>query len=248
MSEGKRYLLTGASSGIGEVLARQLAAQGYDLVLAARRVDRLAEQAAELSARYGRKVVALPLDVTDLAAAQTIVGQAAEALGGLDGIIANAGIAMTSRVGSGHFENDRKVIETNLTGCIASLDAATEFFLKQGHGHLVAVSSVAGKVGLPGNAAYSASKFGLLGYMQTLAAEACGKGLHTTVLLPGFIDTPINQGMKRRPFVIDVERGAAIITRHIINKRRFAYVPGWPWAVIAPLLALLPPRLLGKYF
>jgi short-subunit dehydrogenase len=248
MSEGKRYLLTGASSGIGEVLARQLAAQGYDLVLAARRVEQLSTQAAELSARYGRKIVALPLDVTDFAAAQAIVGQAAEALGGLDGVIANAGIAMTGRVGSGQFENDRKVIETNLTGCIASLDAATEYFLKQGHGHLVALASVAGKVGLPGNAAYSASKFGLLGYMQTLAAEASSKGLHTTVLLPGFIDTPINQGMKSRPFVIDVERGAAIIARHIINKRRFAYVPGWPWAVIAPLLALLPPSLLGKYF
>lgn len=248
MSQAKRYLLTGASSGIGEALARLLASRGYDLVLAARRIDSLKLLAEELSTLHGRKVVALPLDVTDFAAAQAIIGQAADALGGLDGVIANAGIALSGKVGSGHFDNDRRVIETNLTGAIASLDAATELFLQQGHGHLVALASVAGKVGLPGNAGYSASKFGLVGYMQTLAAEVSRKGLSTTMLLPGFIDTPLNQGMKSRPFVIDVERGAALIAKHIENKRRFAYVPGWPWALLAPLLALVPPKLIGKYF
>jgi short-subunit dehydrogenase len=248
MHQAKRYLLTGASSGIGEALARLLASQGYDLVLAARRIDSLRLLAEELSARHGRKVIALPLDVSDFAAAQAIVGQATEALGGLDGVIANAGIALSSRVGSGHFENDRHVIDTNLTGAIASLDAATELFLQQGHGHLVALASVAGKVGLPGNAGYSASKFGLIGYMRTLQAELVGKPIQATLLLPGFIDTPINRSMRSRPFVIDVERGAVLIARHIHNRRSCAYVPGWPWALLTPLLGLLPARLIGRLF
>jgi hypothetical protein len=248
MTQAKRYLLTGASSGIGEALARQLASRGYDLVLAARRIENIQSLAEELSTKHGSKVLALPLDVTDFAAAQAIIGQAAEALGGLDGVIANAGIAMSSRVGSGHFENDKQVIETNLTGAIASLDAATQVFLQQGHGHLVALASVAGKIGLPGNAGYSASKFGLIGYMRTLQAELAGKPIQATLLLPGFIDTPLNRGMKSRPFVISVERGAEMIANHIDNKRGFAYVPGWPWALLTPLISLLPPGLIGKAF
>ena len=247
MSATKRYLLTGASSGIGAEVARLLAASGYDLVLAARRTDSLHVLAAELSARFGRKVVALPLDVTDLDAAQAIIGQAAEALGGLDGVIANAGIAISGKVGSGHFDNDRRVVETNLLGAMASLDAATALFRKQGHGHLVAIASVAGKVGLPRNAAYSASKFGVVGYMQTLAAEMHGTAIQTTLLLPGFIDTAINQNLESRPFVIDLPRGAAIIARHIRRKTRCAYVPGWPWALLGPLLSMMPPSVLSKF-
>ena len=243
-----RYLLTGASSGIGAELARELARRGYDLVLAARRTDSIQLLAAELSASGARRVVALPLDVTDFAAAQAIVQQAREALGGLDGVIANAGIALSGRIGSGHFANDRRVIDTNLTGAMATLDAATELFRAQGRGHLVAVSSVAGRAGLPFNAAYSASKFGLRGYMRTLEAELVGTDIHTTLLLPGFIDTPINQGMASRPFVIDVQRGVRLIARHIQSRKRVAYVPGWPWALLAPLLAALPPRILGRLF
>ncbi|MBF7730825.1 SDR family NAD(P)-dependent oxidoreductase [Pseudomonas sp. N040] len=248
MSQGKRYLLTGASSGIGEALARELAAAGYDLVLAARRVDSLHLLAAELQQRFGGKIVALPLDVTDLDAAQAIVAQAAQALGGLDGLIANAGIGLAGKVGSGHFANDCRVVQTNLLGAMASLDAATALFRQQGHGHLVAIASVAGKVGLPGNAGYSASKFGVVGYMQTLQAELAGKPIHATLLLPGFIDTPLNRDMHSRPFVIDLQRGAALIARHIASKRSVAYVPGWPWALLAPLLGMLPARLIGKYF
>ena len=103
MTQGKRYLLTGASSGIGAALARELASNGYDLALAARREDSLHLLAAELQARFGRKAVVLPLDITDYPACQDAVGLAANALGGLDGLIANAGIALNSKVGGGHF-------------------------------------------------------------------------------------------------------------------------------------------------
>ena len=247
MSQSKRYLLTGASSGIGAALARELAAKGYDLALAARREDNLHLLAAELKARFKRKVVVLPLDVTDYAACQDAVSLAANALGGLDGVIANAGIALTGKAGGGHFERARRTVETNLIGAIACLDAACAVFRQQGHGHLVAVASVAGKRGLPHTAAYSASKAGLISYMQATRAELLGKNIDTTLLLPGFIDTPLNNSMASRPFLIDVERGAALIAKHIDKRHVSAYVPGWPWALLGRMLPYLPTSLIGKF-
>lgn len=247
MSHGKRYLLTGASSGIGAALARELASQGYDLALAARSVDSLHLLAAELQARYKNTVVVLPLDVTDFAAAQQVVERARAALGGLDGFIANAGVALAGKVGGGHFDKARRTIDTNLTGAMAGLDAATELFRTQGHGHLVALASVAGKRGLPRNAAYSASKAGLIAYMQGLQVELRGKPIDTTLILPGFIDTPLNRDIPSRPFVIDAERGAAIIARHIAKRSQSAYVPSWPWALLGPLLPLLPAAIMAKF-
>ena len=247
MDQGKRYLLTGASSGIGAALARELAGKGYDLALAARREDSLHLLAAELKARFGRHTVVLPLDVTDYAACQDVVGLAANALGGLDGIIANAGIALNGKVGGGHFERARQTLETNLIGAIACLDAACALFRQQGHGHLVAIASVAGKRGLPYAAAYSASKAGLIAYLQGARAELQGKGIDTSLILPGFIDTPLNRDMPSRPFLIDVERGAALIAKHIDRRHASAYVPGWPWALIGRLLPLLPTSLIARF-
>lgn len=247
MAQGKRYLLTGASSGIGAALARELASKGYDLALAARRQDNLHLLAAELQARFGRKAVVLSLDVTDYDACHDAIGLAANALGGLDGIIANAGIALTGKAGGGHFKRVRLTLETNLIGSIACLDAACALFRQQGHGHLVAIASVAGKRGLPHTAGYSASKAGLISYMEATRAELLGKNIDTTLLLPGFIDTPLNRDMAQRPFLIDVERGAALIAKHIDKRHRSAYVPGWPWAIIGRLLPFLPTSMIAKF-
>lgn len=246
MSQGRRYLLTGASSGIGAALARELASRGYDLALAARREDSLQQLAAELTASFDRRVVVLPLDVTDYAACHDAIGLAQHALGGLDGVIANAGIGLSGKAGSGRFERFQQTVETNLLGAIACLDAATELFREQGHGHLVAIASVAGKRGFAGTAGYSASKAGLISYMESLALELHRSPVDTTLLLPGYIDTPINQNGGPRPFLIDVERGARLIAGHIEARTRSAYVPGWPWALIGRLLPLLPTSLIAR--
>ncbi|OLU13141.1 hypothetical protein BVH01_22585 [Pseudomonas sp. PA1(2017)] len=246
MAEARRYLLTGASSGIGEALARQLASQGYDLALAARREDNLQLLAGELRQAHGRSIAVLQLDVTDYAACQLAVEHAREALGGLDGVIANAGVGFAGKAGSGRFQRYRQTLETNLIGAIACLDAATELFRRQGHGHLVAIASVAGKRGLPASAGYSASKAGLISHMQSLDLELYGSDIATTTILPGYIDTPINQDSGPRPFLIDVDQGARLIARHIGKRSRSAYVPGWPWAVIGRLLPCLPTWLLAR--
>lgn len=247
MDRAKRYLLTGASSGIGAQLARELASQGYDLALAARRTESLQALASELQSRHGRKVVVLPLDVTDYAACADVASLAANALGGLDGVIANAGIALAGKAGGGHFERIRLTLETNLLGAIACLEAAAVLFRQQGHGHLVGIASVAGKRGLPRSLGYSASKAGLIAYMESLAAEFHGKPIDTTLLLPGFIDTPLNEDMAKRPFLISVERGAQLIAKHIDRRSRSAYVPGWPWALLGRLLPYLPSAWLARF-
>lgn len=246
MAQARRYLLTGASSGIGAALARQLASRGYDLALAARREDSLQQLASELRQTHGRRIAVLPLDVTDYAACQRAVEQAREALGGLDGVIANAGIGLAGKAGTDRFERYRQTLETNLLGAIACLDAATRLFREQGHGHLVAIASVAGKRGMPATAGYSASKAGLISHMQSLELELYRSAIDTTLLLPGYIDTPINQNAGPRPFLIDVERGARLIAGHIDRRSRSAYVPGWPWALIGRLLPWLPSALLAR--
>lgn len=246
MAQARRYLLTGASSGIGGALARQLASRGYDLALAARREDSLQQLAGELRQAHGRRIAVLPLDVTDYAACQRAVEHTREALGGLDGVIANAGIGLAGKAGSERFERYRQTLETNLLGAIACLDAATRLFREQGHGHLVAIASVAGKRGMPATAGYSASKAGLISYMQSLELELYRSAIDTTLLLPGYIDTPINQNAGPRPFLINVERGARLIADHIDRRSRSAYVPGWPWALIGRLLPWLPSALLAR--
>lgn len=246
MGQARRYLLTGASSGIGMALARRLASQGHDLALAARREETLQQLAEELRSQYGRTIAVLPLDVTDYAACKDAVGLAQNALGGLDGLIANAGMGLAGKAGSGRFERYRQTLETNLLGAIACLDAAAELFREQGHGHLIAIASVAGKRGLPATAGYSASKAGLISYMESLELELHRSPIATTLLLPGYIDTQINQDAGPRPFLIDVERGAALIARHIEKRTRSAYVPGWPWALIGRLLPLLPTSLIAR--
>jgi short-subunit dehydrogenase len=241
MPAAPRYLLTGASSGIGEALAHALASRGFDLALAARREDSLHNLAHCLRERYGRQAVVLQLDVTDYAACKDAVGLAAHALGGLDGIIANAGVALSGRTGSeGQFERDKLTLETNLVGAVACLDAACALFREQGHGHLVAIASVAGQRGLPRNAAYSASKAGLIRYMEALRAELHPTALTTSLILPGYIDTPLNASLRSRPFLISVAKGSQMIAKHIERRRAFAYVPGWPWSIIGRLLPLLP--------
>lgn len=244
----KSIMITGASSGIGRALALELAGRGYALGLAARREGRLRELAGEIRERHGDgcRVALRGLDVTDHAAVARVLGEFAEALGGLDVVVANAGIGGRGRVGSGDFATARRVIETNVIGAMATVDAATAHLLERGGGQVVAVSSVAAFRGLPGSSAYSASKAALTTYMEALRAETWQRNIHVTVLHAGYIDTPINDMLHRRPFVIPAARGARLIADLMERKVASAAVPRWPWAAVGPLLRVLPVRLLAR--
>jgi NAD(P)-dependent dehydrogenase (short-subunit alcohol dehydrogenase family) len=108
------------------------------------------------------------------------------------------------------------------------------------------VGSVAGVRGLPGSGSYSASKAGLRVYLETVRAETHGEPITVTTIAPGYIDTPINQDMSSRPFLIDVERGARITADLIERGVRYATVPRFPWTVLAPLLRVLPTAWLAR--
>lgn len=239
--------ITGASSGLGRQMAIEFARRGYRLALTARRLDSLTALQTQLGEDHGTEVWVAPLDVTDTQAVTAALRAARAHFGGLDKVIANAGIGYTQRVGKLNFELAKATIDTNVIGLMATVDEAVRLFKDQGHGHLVAISSVAGFRGLPGAAAYSASKAAVTTYMEALRVELHKKPIDVTLLWPGYIDTPINQSARSRPFLISVEQGGRILADRIEARVARATVPRWPWAVVARLLRILPVSVLAKF-
>jgi len=242
---GRTILITGASSGIGAGLAVEFARRGYGVAIAARRMDRLEALASRLRAAGAPQVVLLALDVADTDAIEPAVQRAAAELGRLDVIVANAGVGPVTPTGRGKLPLMREALNINLVGAIATIEAALPVFRAQGSGQVVGVTSVAGSKGLPGFGAYSASKAGLHRYLQSLRAELAGTRIAVTELAPGYIDTDINRGYGPRPFVIDVDKGAAIMARMIERRVGKRWVPVLPWTVIALLLKVLPASVLA---
>ena len=240
-------LITGASSGIGKALAFELAKKGYSLALASREADALNQIRNDIiSAHNPPAVVTRPLDVTDYDDVFKAVNEMADELGGLDIVFANAGIGLGERVGRGDFEKARRTIEVNLIGAIATVDAAAAHFLEKGKGHIVGTSSVAAFRGMPKSSAYSASKAGFAIYLEAVRAELYKKNIDVTVLYPGYIDTPLNDMLKNRPFLISVEKGAAIIARLIEKKVKSSTVPVYPWNIVGRLMKILPTGVISK--
>jgi short-subunit dehydrogenase len=242
---GRTMLITGASSGIGEALALEFARRGYGLAIAARRADRLEALAPRLLAAGASQVVIVPLDVAATDAIEPAVQRAAADLGRLDVIVANAGVGPLTPTGRGKLPLMRETLNINLVGAIATIEAALPIFRAQGSGHVVGITSVAGSKGLPGFGAYSASKAGLHRYLQALRAELRTTSVVVTELAPGFIDTDINRNKGARPFLIDVDRGAAIMARMIERQVGKRWVPVLPWTIIAQLLKILPAAVLA---
>jgi hypothetical protein len=238
-------LITGASSGIGEGLSLEFARRGYGLAIAARRLDRLQALAPRLLAAGAAQVITLELDVADTDSIEPAVQRAAMQLGRLDVIVANAGVGPLTPTGRGKLPLMRETLNVNLVGAIATIEAALPIFRAQGFGQVVGVTSVAGSKGLPGFGAYSASKAGLHRYLQALRAEVRGTPVVVTELAPGFIDTDLNRNKGARPFLIDLDRGAAIMARMIEREVGKRWVPVLPWTIIAQLLKILPASVLA---
>ncbi|HZX76870.1 oxidoreductase [Lysobacter sp.] len=177
----QRWLITGSSRGLGRALAQAVLEAGHRLVATARDPAQL----QYLVERHGDAVRAVPLDVTDPAAADAAVQAAVEAFGGLDVLVNNAGYGNVNSVEDTSLEEFRRQIETNLFGTIIMTKAAIALMRLQRSGHIIQFSSVGGRVGAPGRAPYSAAKWGVEGFSEVLAQEMALVGVRVTIIEPG---------------------------------------------------------------
>lgn len=246
----QRILITGASSGLGAEMARQFAALGRDLVLCARRLDRLEELREEiLSAHPERTVVVRNLDVDDHDDVFTVFRDVATELGGLDRVIVNAGLGKGAPIGTGRFDANKQTVTTNLLSALAQCEAAMEIFRKAGAGHLVVVSSVSAMRGMPKSmTAYAASKAGLATLAEGIRAEMLGSGIVVTTVFPGYIRSEMNERVAQRtPLMADTAKGVRAMVAAIEREPASAIVPPWPWRPLASLLRHAPLRLVRRF-
>jgi short-subunit dehydrogenase len=231
-------LITGASSGIGAALAKQLAAAGTEVVLVARREHALREVADTIEAGGGTARVEV-LDVGDPERTEARIAELDEQLF-FELVIANAGVGGDSPwAGELSWARCKSVIDVNVCGAVATLTGALPGMVSRGFGHLVGVSSVAQYRGLPRAAAYCASKAFLSTFLESMRVDLHGTGVSVTDIRPGFVDTPMSAGMKSKPFEIDVDEAARLIVKAIRRKRGVLTFPA-QMAVLGHLLEAMP--------
>lgn len=191
---GKVAIVTGASRGAGLAIAARLAREGLAVAMLARTEQDLRAAADEVGGE-GRRALAIPTDIADEAAVARAVERTVEAFGRIDLLVNNAGIGARGRVDELGLEAWQRVLATNLTGIFLCSRAVLPHLRKQGAGWIISISSGAGKQGYAGMSAYCASKFGLMGFMQSLAAEVTDEHIKVSTICPGTIAT----GFGKRP-------------------------------------------------
>jgi NADP-dependent 3-hydroxy acid dehydrogenase YdfG len=183
---GKTAIVTGASSGIGEATARLLSREGCNVVLAARREDRLRSLAAEL----GEGALAAPTDVTDPAACAALVARALERFGSLEILVNNAGVGLHGSIPEGDPEDWKRMFEVNVLGVLYATRAAVRHMLQQGSGDVVFVSSLAGRrVPHPSGTVYAATKHAITAVAEGLRQDVHDKGVRVINVEPGLVRT-----------------------------------------------------------
>ena len=244
----KNILITGASSGLGEGMARAFAAKGSNLALCARRVENLQAIKADIEKAHPNiTVIIKALDVCNYDQVFTVFREFRQELGSLDRIIVNAGMGKGASMGTGYFHANRRTAETNFIGAIAQCEAAMEIFREQNAGHLVTISSMSALRGLPRAVnIYAATKAGLRTLSEGLRADVIGTPIKVSCILPGFILTPINEDMKKAPLRVDLETGCRALVKAIEKEPGEAKVPAWPWVPMGWLMKLLPLRIVAK--
>lgn len=229
----QRWLITGSSRGIGRAIATAVLEAGHRVVATARDPAQL----ANLVACYGDAVRIAALDVTDPRAASAAVEVAVNDFGGLDVLVNNAGYGNVNSVEDQELEDFRREIETNLFGTIIVTKAAIGVMRAQRNGHIIQLSSVGGRIGAPGRAAYSAAKWGVEGFSEALSLEMAAIGVKVTVVEPGGFrtdfagaSTVLKEGRPEYDGVV----GAAVRSQRAVSGRQ----PGDPVRAARVILAI----------
>ena len=197
--DGKVAAITGASSGIGEATALAFAREGCAVALGARREDRIGELAKQIESDGGR-AAAIPVDVTDESQAHAFVQGAQEQLGRLDILINNGGVMLLGPIEGAPTDQWRQMVEVNVLGLLYCSHEALKLMAEQKSGHIVNVSSVAGRFANPGSAVYNATKWGVVGFSEALRKEVAGQNIRVTCVEPGWVKTEL-QGHNEHPAV-----------------------------------------------
>jgi len=246
---GRTALVTGASGGIGRGIARRLAAEGMDVVVSGRREDALAEVVAEMEA-LGVKAEAVPAELGERAQVESLIERCEAALGPLDLLVNNAGIETVGAFTAYTPDQLSAMVDVNLTAPMLLTHRALPGMLERGRGHVVFISSLAGKVGPAYNEPYAATKAGLIGLTQSLRAEYRSAPVGFSVVCPGFVagdgmyQRMVEEGVSSNRLMGEttLEKVAERVVGAIREDKPEVLESGSP---IRPLLALsqLSPRL-----
>jgi short-subunit dehydrogenase len=213
-------VITGASSGIGWEMAKELARRGCHLGLVARRRERLEALAAELEAHGVRAAIA-PANVADRPALLDAFKSLREALGPVDLLIANSGIGRPTPLEPMDMESVDNMIRVNYLGVVYAIEGVLPEMLKRGKGHLVGISSLASYKGLPGESGYCSSKVAVNTYLEGLRIQLRNRGIAVTTVCPGFIKTPMTEVNEfPMPFVLTADVAARKIVDAIARKKK----------------------------
>lgn len=239
-------MVIGASSGIGREIARQLGAEGCRVALVARREAELRQLAQQINATAGEeRALVYAHDVTCYEQVPGLFQQIARDLGGLDLVIYSAGVMYRTAEDEYNFEEDRRTIEVNVLGAIAWLNEAAQRFARAKAGTVVGISSVAGERGRRGFPVYCASKAALNAYLEGLRNRVSRHGVTVVTVKPGMVDTPMTQGLEKRPLLISAQEAARQILAAARSRKHTAYVPG-TWRFIMFILRNIPSFLFKK--
>jgi short-subunit dehydrogenase len=243
-------IITGASSGIGWSLAKQLASQGCKVGLVARRRDNLAALAGEIEKAGGVAAFACA-DVADRAQVGEAIRETAGKLGPVDLLVANAGVGAPTTLSPMNVADVEKMFRVNVFGTVYAIEAVLPGMLERKKGHLAAVSSMAAYKGLPGESGYTASKAAVNNFMEGLRIQVRDKGIHITTICPGFIKTPMTEHNDfHMPWLLEADEAARRIIKALARKQKVYNFP-WQMGILMRITRWLPDwviaRAMGKY-
>lgn len=237
-----RAIVIGASSGIGEAIARRLAEGGATVAIVARRADELGRVAATMPER----LKPYDHDVTDTDAVPELFERIVRDLGGLDTLVYAAGVMPSVEEGEYSFEKDSTMMAVNVVGAMAWMDLAAARFEAARTGTLIGISSIAGERGRRGNPAYCTSKAALSTYLESLRNRCSRHGVNVVTVKPGFVDTAMTRGMKGLFWLVSASEAAR---RTLALARRGSSAEGFVprrWALVALVVRLLPSFLFRR--
>lgn len=241
-------LITGASSGLGEGMAREFAAKGRHLALCARRTDRLLALKAELEGQHpGVRIAVRPLDVNDHAQVFEVFESFKAEFGQIDRVIVNAGLGKGQPIGKGRFDANLQTAQTNFIAALAQCEAAMAIFRAQNSGHLVGISSMSAMRGLPRNlSTYAATKAGFAALLEGIRADVLRLPIEVTTIYPGYIETELSSKAAKTPLMVDTARGCRALVAAIEREPATACVPAWPWVLVGWFMRHAPLAWVAK--